>query len=395
MAAPEKQALFIITDYFPSTGGPATTARAFAREMRGRGWTIHVATRHLSRKWPRREDVDGVHVHRNGSPGYGKRAKLADLLATWSWLLRTERRFTFVITFMDPNYAVIAWAAGLGGRTVLRWATLGDADLYMGRGPLSALRLHVLRRCMHTALTPAMANELRERGIAVEAIIPVPTDTSRFRPASPLERADARARLRISADVTIVFTGHLEPRKGVDLLIRAFASIVEGGQSVHLLVVGGNHGHAENLRPALDDYVRAKSLQSCVTLTGVVDDVAPYLRAGDIFCLPSAREGMSNSLVEAMACGLACVAPASAGGEDLLTHGAGVIPPSNSMEDLSAALTPLIDDADLRARLGKVAVARVQDQQLAAVVDAYEQLYALIQLKASRRSSSTPHNFNT
>jgi len=240
-----------------------------------------------------------------------------------------------------------------------------------------------------------MASELEQRGIAVDAIIPVPTDSSRFRPASARERSDARARLAVTADVTIVFTGHLEPRKGVDQLLRAFASIVEGGASVHLLVVGGNHGHAEDLGPSLVDYVRSKSLQSHVTFTGVVEDVAPYLRASDIFCLPSLREGMSNSLVEAMACGLACVAPASAGGEDLLSGGAGVIPSSNSVEDISAALIPLVEDADLRQRYGAAAAARVEGQQLAAVVDAYERLYARIQLETGRSSDSALNHLNS
>jgi glycosyltransferase involved in cell wall biosynthesis len=85
-----------------------------------------------------------------------------------------------------------------------------------------------------------------------------------------------------------------------------------------------------------------------------------------------------------MACGLACVAPASAGGQDLLMDGAGVIPPSNSAEDLEAAITPLIRDADLRARLGVAAATRVQAQQLGAVVDAYERLYGVIQHKRHR-----------
>jgi glycosyltransferase involved in cell wall biosynthesis len=95
---------------------------------------------------------------------------------------------------------------------------------------------------------------------------------------------------------------------------------------------------------------------------------------------------MSNSLVEAMACGLACVAPASAGGDDLLSGGAGVVPPSNSPEDLVTALMPLIGDSELRGQLGKAATSRVQAYGVSAVVDAYEELYAQIPLRRSGRA---------
>lgn len=381
-----RSALFIVTDYFPSTGGPTTEACAFARELTNRGWTIHVATRRLSRAWLRSEVVDGVLIHRAGRPGYGKLAKVADLLETWWWLLRTRRQFTFVQAFMDPDYALVASAAGLGRRTVMKWATLGDPERYIRAQPLSGLRVRILRRCMHTALTAAMAEEVRQCGIYVDAIIPVPTDSARFQPASSAERAEAKARLGISSEVTIVFTGHLEPRKGVDRLLQAFGAIVSRGASVHLLVVGGNHGNAPDLRRELDRFVRSGSLENSVTFSGVVRDVLPYLHASDIFCLPSTREGMSNSLVEAMACGLACVAPASAGGDDLLSGGAGVVPPSNSPEDLVTALMPLIGDSELRGQLGKAATSRVQAYGLSAVVDAYEELYAQIPLRRSGRA---------
>lgn len=372
------RAVYVLTDYFPSTGGTSTAARAAARELVSRGWTVDVVTRRLSQAWPRTESLDGVTIHRVGRPGHSKLAKVADLSATWWWLLRTRRQLGVVQAFMDPDYALAAFAAGLGPRTIMRWATRGDPDRFLRIQPLSRIRVRTLRHCRNVALTPAMADELRQCGIEPDAIIPVPTDSARFRPASSTERAQARTRIGITADVTIVFTGHLEPRKGIDQLLQAFATLVTGGSSVHLLVVGGSHGHAADLGPALQDFVRKRSLEHCVTFTGVVEDVVPYLQASDIFCLPSQREGMSNSIVEAMACGLACVAPVSAGGDELLSGGAGVIPATNSADDLAAALAPLVADRQLREELGVAAVARAQSHHLSVVVDAYEGLYTTI-----------------
>ncbi len=371
----QNQAVYVLTDYFPSTGGTSTAARAAARELVSRGWTVSVVTRRLSTAWPRTESLDGATIHRVGWPGHSRLSKLVDLITTWWWLLRSRRQIGFVQAFMDPDYAVAAFAAGLGNRTIMRWATRGDPDRFLRVQRLSGIRTRLIGRCLNVALTPAMGAELEQFGIKANAVIPVPTDSARFRPASPEERAEKRAWLGITADVVIVFTGHLEPRKGIDLLMQAFATLVSGGSSVHLLVVGGSHGHATDLGPALHEFVRDRSLEHCVTFTGVVGDVGPYLQASDIFCLPSQREGMSNSIVEAMACGLACVAPISAGGDELLGDGAGVVPATNSPADLVAALAPLVGDRELREELGRAALKRAQSHRLSAVVDAYEGLY--------------------
>lgn len=370
-----KDAVFLVTDYFPSTGGPTTVARALASELAARGWTVRVGTRRPSGRWPRDAVLDGTLIHRTGRPGYGKVAKVADLGGTWWWLAKMRRRPRVVLAFMDPDYAVAAFAAGLGSRTIVRWATMGDPARHLDGGPIRQAKVRLLRRARHVALTAGMARELEERGIGVDDVIAVPFDGARFAAPSPTQRAEARAELGIRASVTIMFSGHLEPRKGVDHLLEAFADLIGTGASAHLLVVGGNHGHAPDLGPALKALVQRRRLSSCVTFAGVVQDVVPYLQASDIFCLPSAREGMSNSLVEAMASGLACVAPASAGGEDLLAGGAGLIPESNSAADLLPALIRLANDPALRSRLGRTAIARIQANRLSQVADAYEDLF--------------------
>lgn len=387
MAPPRRSGIYVLTDYFPSTGGTATAARAAASELVTRGWRVQVISRRLSRSWPRSEEVDGVLVHRVGQPGHGRTSKLLDLLGTWTMLLRLRRQSGFVQTFMDPDYALMAAAAGMRRRTIVRWATRGDPTRFLGPSLAGRLRLAVLRRCSHVALSPGMAKELRECGIEVDAVIPVPTDSKRFRPSSPEERSQARAELGLGDDVVIVFTGHLEPRKGIDLLLQAFASLVSKGARAQLVVVGGSHGQALDLGPTLREFVREQGLGQKVTFTGVVADVAPWLRAADIFCLPSFREGMSNSIVEAMACGLACVAPISAGGDELLGEGAGVVPPSNSPEDLEVALGALLEDPERRRRLGLAALERSRSQLLPVVVDAYQPLY----LAALGLDSEEPH----
>jgi glycosyltransferase involved in cell wall biosynthesis len=113
-----------------------------------------------------------------------------------------------------------------------------------------------------------------------------------------------------------------------------------------------------------------------VVITGAVSDVRRYLWAADAFVLPSDREGLSNSMLEALATGLPVVAPASAAGDQVLDETCGIVPENNKPAALFAALVELADRPDYRARLAIGARQAAQRFALARVVDDYEGLYS-------------------
>lgn len=105
-------------------------------------------------------------------------------------------------------------------------------------------------------------------------------------------------------------------------LIEVFAGLPAAGPAKRLMLVGGGtEDEISEVGRALAHW----QVEARVTMPGVVPDVERYLWASDIFVLPSVREGLSNSLVAAMACGLACglacVAGAEAGGDQVLYGG--------------------------------------------------------------------------
>jgi glycosyltransferase involved in cell wall biosynthesis len=271
---------------------------------------------------------------------------------------------------------VAAAFAGRTRKTVIMWATEGDATKFL-TGPKGTVRKALIRGCGHVVLTARMQKELAETcGIPGATIIPVPVDCERFQPATEAEREAQRASLGITAPTVIAFSGHLVARKGADLLLRAFAQMVENGADIHLLLLGSGAGRPESQEEQLRADTVRLGLSDRVTFADAVQDVAPYLKAADIFCLPSWREGMPNSILEAMASGLACVAPESAGGADLLNDGAGVIPASNSADDLRAAIEPLLKDPEGRRALGRAARQRAESRHsVASVIDAYDRVW--------------------
>jgi len=359
---------FCVWDFAPAVGGTVRQTRTQAGALAARGHPVAVLTHRHEAAWPAREHAGGLPVRRLGPPGGAdRRTKAATVAALTRRLGRARGRVAVVQVLMDPDLALAPVAAGLGRRTVLTWATRGDAEAAFA-GRRGALHRRLLGPCAHVALTPAMAADLAALGLTAD-VIPVPVDTDRFRPPSPAERAAARARAGLAGDEPLIaFVGHLEPRKGADRLVAALARLPPGAR----LVLIGRDGGSE---PALRAQVAAAGLHDRVAFTGPVDDVPERLWAADVLVLPSEREGMPNALLEALAAGVPCVAPASAGGDEVLAGGAGIVPPSREPADLAAALAPLLADPAARAALAVRGRQAAAAWSPAAVADRYEALY--------------------
>jgi len=120
-----------------------------------------------------------------------------------------------------------------------------------------------------------------------------------------------------------------------------------------LLIVGSGAGQALSVEDAVRERVARGDLAGRVIMTGRVDNVADYLRASDIFAFPSVFEGLGLSLIEAQACGLACVASKTGGIVDIIEDGKnGVLVNPAQLEELQAGLAALLSDEDRRRGIG-------------------------------------------
>lgn len=381
--SPRGLVVFAVPDFEPAVGGTTRQVGLQARAFAARGHEVVVVTRRRKRSWPRQERLEGLDVHRVGPPGRGRLQEALALLALGGWLRRRRRRIGTVATVMWPDAQAAAFAGGVLPRTVTVWAIRGEAEAALAEGHsvtrrlVSRLRRRLLRRTPHVVLTSSMAAELTANGAGAPVVIPVPVDCRHFRPPSAEERAEARRALGIEpTSFVAVYVGHLEVRKAVDRLVEALRLLVATVPSARLLLVGGGRGAPEDTDVALRRLVRDLGLQAVVAFCGVRPDPRPYLWAADALVLASLREGMPNSLLEGMACGLPCVAPASAGGDEVLDAETGIVPGSNEPAELAAALERLASDPRLREELGRAAHARVQRFDVEPVAAAYERLFA-------------------
>ena len=154
---------------------------------------------------------------------------------------------------------------------------------------------------------------------------------------------------------TVLTVGRLHEQKGHDVLLRAFA-LVHREHPDWRLRLAGDGPLAGDLRTLADQL----GIQAHVEWLGATRDAQACYAAADIFVLASRYEGTPNTLLEAMAAGLAVVV-SDAGGSELVTHGeSGLVTPVEDHAALAEALLTLIDDAPLRARLGTAAAGGVE-----------------------------------
>jgi glycosyltransferase involved in cell wall biosynthesis len=159
----------------------------------------------------------------------------------------------------------------------------------------------------------------------------------------------------VDATTLIGYLGRVDPEKNVDILIRAFQDI-DAAEDAKLVVIGGG---AERRR------LERRYRSGRVIFTGPVMDESQrisMLQAMDVFVLPSLVEGLSLSLLEAMACGVAPVAT-DVGSDGEALRGAGLlVDPKDLDGQLRLALRTLLDFSDFRTELGRRARARAVER---------------------------------
>jgi glycosyltransferase involved in cell wall biosynthesis len=150
--------------------------------------------------------------------------------------------------------------------------------------------------------------------------------------------------------VRIGAQGRLTDQKGFDLLIEAVGTLVERGLQPQVLIAGDGPDRARLER-------LARGLP--VTFLGFVDDTSSLLSVIDVFCLPSRFEGLPFALLEAMMCGIPCVASRVGDIPEALGDG-GLTVPTEDVGALALALERLLTAPDLRRELGAAARARAE-----------------------------------
>ncbi|WP_282611383.1 glycosyltransferase [Pelagibius sp. Alg239-R121] len=169
----------------------------------------------------------------------------------------------------------------------------------------------------------------------------------------------------------ILSVGRLDPQKNHRLIIEALGRLGIKAQGWSLQILGEGRE-----RDILSDLTEYNGLSERVTLLGLVTDPNPYYRAASIFVLSSIYEGTPNALLEAMAHGLPCIVSDSLPGalEYIEDDVSGLVFRSDDAEHLAECMQSLIDQPELRWRLGREARRRMENYSLEIVSAQWDRL---------------------
>jgi glycosyltransferase involved in cell wall biosynthesis len=190
------------------------------------------------------------------------------------------------------------------------------------------------------------------------SVIPNGVDTSTFRPRA--DRREARRKAGWGeSEIAMGHVGTMAAHKGQRPVLDAFALARRELPHLRLTLVGdGSH------RPSLEARARELGIADRVQMPGFVRDVASTLGLLDVYVhLSVQREGCSNAILEAMACGLPVVASDVGGNRELVEHGeTGFLVAEDDREEAAGRLRQLAEDDGLRRDMGKASLERVRER---------------------------------
>ncbi len=426
--------------FSPIVGGAEIQAEKQAHQLQALGHAVTIVTLRVDKRLKRREILDGLAVLRvggiyksNGQLRTGKFGHLPIAIAMFLTLWHLRHSYDVIHAFQfSPLSAVAALigkiihkpviinlqSAGPGevehtkpGQEVMLMAdTLTatdflkiDPSMYWVVGGSDITRLpqvtlgghailNLLRRsnAFYRVLSTRCLSYLILQGFRAEQIVRIPNgvDTEKFRPNT--ERGPASAKpVR-----NIICVARLDYPKGVDVLLHAWGRMMHAPDEwreqlkPRLSLVGEGI-----FRPQMERIVAELGIQDSIEFLGLRTDIVDLLQSSWGFVLPSRWEGMPNALLEAMACGLPCVATRVSGSEDIISDGVnGLLVEPEQPAEMARALRRIIEDTNLAQRLsqeGRITV--VRKYQLHSVVGQCLEFYRHLLGSSTNGSDAAKH----
>ena len=287
----------------------------------------HVRTVWLLYRLFRRESFDVLHVH---TPVAAWLGRIAGRLARVPLIVYTAHGFYFHDEMPKCQYRFYVWLERLSGRLtdLLFTQSSEDASIAVVEGIATQGDVVVIGN-----------------GVCVDL----------FTPANPERKLRVRAALGIPGGASVVgVVARMVREKGLVEFLGAAVQLAQRFPNAHFLMVGERLASDRGASVARELQDARKKLGPRLMAVSYCSDVAEVLSAMDIFCLPSYREGMPRSIIEAMMMELPVVATNIRGSrEEVIDGETGLLVPTHSSTALAQALGRLIADPNLSRRIGK------------------------------------------
>lgn len=386
-----------IDTFLPLVGGAEKQAFLQGKYLREQGFAVTIITMRYEQAWPCRECLDGVPILRVAGKILFWRARVPGVLRRFCYLLalfilgwqlwRKRREYDILHVFQLTFFTLPALLVCRLARKRLIISVRNEApplqagELAYKRGVRMRADVDVLKRlgCPALRLISRELRLTRARMVVLSvrmcvnlkhcrlegagvSLIPNGVNTALFHPylgqreASPL----------------VICVAKMRYQKGIDILLRAWWQVMKQVPRAKLVIVGDGP-----LLSSLQCLASSLGIATSVEFTGFCANIIPHLQRAHIAVLPSRWEGMPNALLEAMSCGLACIATRVSGSEDLLQEGKyGLLVEPEDVHGLAKALLCLLRQPELVRNYGQRARHYIeQNHAFAQIMSKYIDLY--------------------
>lgn len=361
-----------IENFHPHIGGAEMQLQCLCKQLSAQGVEVGVLTLRKNRLWPKRETVDGFEVVRLPYPQWRFWGSLVIIVRLLGLLLQNFRCLRILhVQGVGPSGAAAVFAARLLGKDAYL-SLMGSEESYLSwttRAPAKFLFWLLRRATAVIAISHEIGNYLLQQGFAPDKIrfIPYGVDTKKFFP-----RQNPGSRTHPHVSPWAVFTGRLVKEKGLQYLLRAWRRVVEDFPRAELLIIGDGP-----LRAELGQQCREIGIQANVCFLGMQPDIPHYLQQADLYISASISEGLSNSILEAMACGLPVIGTKISGTADVICDGMnGLLVDPAKPEDLSRVILRMMRYPRLAKKIGLAAARTIQEKySIERIAEAMSDLY--------------------
>lgn len=370
--------------FYPTGGGAEQQALRLSLKLVDKGHEVTVLTRKSKSGLLEDEDLEGVHIHRLPVPGFSGSSKLKSTLPATKWLIQNRNDYDIVHCHgVNP----LEWSALIAGfitkkpfvvkialSNFLNYAGAKDGFKMKPKNKVG-ISSSIIRPLFHPALkfirkrliqkahsvfsiSPEISSNLNAVGHHNIVNIPNGIDIDEFSPVSIEGKNALRRKLNLPDDgILFIYSGRLTIEKNIKTLLLAWemSANVADLPKIQLIILGDGRAQVYSTEEELTSHAIKRRLKT-VFFKGTVQNVKEYLQAGDVFVLPSLWEGMSNSLLEAMACGLPAIASDVPGNQALIDKDAsGLLFDTNSPQELASCIQRLAQNTNTRLAMGRQA----------------------------------------
>ncbi len=355
---------FFCDAYVPTRNGVATSALTTAQELRARGHRVII----FAPRFSDYEDTDPdvvrfVAGHWFKARDYPVAFPVLSRIAPRAALMFRQMKFDLVHTHSPFVLGGIGahWARFNFVPLVWTFHTLYHHYAHYSIASPRTSRAYIMWRVRNMlrasdrVIAPSHAVERVIKRLfpaAPTQVLPTGVDFGKFKGG---HRERVRCEYGFASDETVLlYVGRIAPEKNLGFLLRAVAPLLKT-RNAKMLVVGGG--------PAIEQYrelTRKMAVEQRVTFTGFIDPatIADYYAAGDVFTFASRTETQGLSIAEALCAGKPCVVVNAMGAAEALENeGDGFLVPASEAR-FREAIARLIDDPELRAKMGARALER-------------------------------------